>query len=594
MQPIVTPLEMGEVDRAAPEPVEVLIDRAGAAVARVALQMLGGAYGRRVVVVAGKGNNGADGRSAAARLRRRGVVVHVVEAEGLDAEAGRLVRCDLVIDAAYGTGFRGEHRPPRVGGVPVLAVDIPSGVDGLTGVAHGEPWAATRTVTFAALKPGLLLADGPRLCGVVEVADIGLDVSVASANLVEPADVAAWWPRRASGAHKWRSAVWVVAGSPGMAGAAALCAAGAARAGAGYVRLSTPGVDGHPGGPIEAVGVGLPAEGWAQEVLDDLGRFGAAAVGPGLGRSDVVTTEVQRLVAVAPVPVVVDGDGLNALGDEAADVIRGRAVPTVLTPHDGEFERLAGGRPGADRFAAVRDLARRTGAVVLLKGPLTLVAQPSGEVLAVRAGDQRLATAGTGDVLTGMVAAALSTGHHVWTPVAVHPAPTGRVGPGGDIDLTGPTDGGSGGVDEPVEPDATAGTDPAALTELAEPATLTDVTGVTDVADLANGTDRMDLTDLTDVSDRTDVADLTDGMGLVDMTDLTDLTDGTDLTGGSGAVGMGALARMADLAEAAQAAAAAAFVHGAAACEGPRWGMVAGDLPDLVPQALTGLLDGTR
>ena len=141
MIPVLTPDEMAAVDAAAPEPIEVLIDRAGAAVARQAVDLLGGAYGRRVVVLAGKGNNGADGRAAAVRLRRRGVRVHVIDA--LDAPA-RLPSADLVIDAAFGTGFHGEHRAPDAGGAPVLAVDIPSGVDGLTGEEHGAALAGRR------------------------------------------------------------------------------------------------------------------------------------------------------------------------------------------------------------------------------------------------------------------------------------------------------------------------------------------------------------------------------------------------------------------------------------------------------------------
>jgi NAD(P)H-hydrate epimerase len=257
MIPIVTPEEMAAVDAAAPEPVEVLIERAGAAVAAVALQMLGGGYGRRVVVVAGKGNNGADGRSAAVRLRRRGVRVDVIDAA--DAPSV-LPAADLVIDAAYGTGFHGEYEAPDPAGAPVLAVDIPSGVLGLTGEAGGRPSPATRTVTFAALKPGLLLEPGRSLAGEVTVADIGLDTAGARAHLVELDDVTGWVPARAVDAHKWRAALLVVAGSAGMTGAAHLTASAAQRAGAGMVRLGSPGVADDPGRPTEAVGLSLPAE----------------------------------------------------------------------------------------------------------------------------------------------------------------------------------------------------------------------------------------------------------------------------------------------------------------------------------------------
>ncbi len=412
--PIVTPEEMGDIDRAAPEPEDVLIDRAAGAVARHAVDLLGGAYGRRVVVVAGKGNNGNDGRVAAAKLRRRGVRATVVDA-GEGAE--RLPECDLVLDAAYGTGFRGSYEAPQPAqaGTPVLAVDIPSGVAGLTGEAEGSPLRAARTVTFAAYKPGLLLNDGPDLAGEVHVADIGLDTSAARAHLVEAADVSAWLPDRPRSSHKWRSAVWLVAGSPGMTGSAHLATRAAQRAGAGYVRLSSPGAGFDPFAPTEAVGVELPEDGWADEVLDGLERFSAAAVGPGLGTSDATQAQVRHLVAAADVPLVVDGDGLTALagGDGAAAALAGRdaeAAPVVLTPHDGELARLLGRSPGPDRLAEARGLAATTGAVVLLKGSTTVVADPAGEVLVTTTGDVRLATAGTGDVLTGTLAALLAIG----------------------------------------------------------------------------------------------------------------------------------------------------------------------------------------
>src|SRR5438270_12778365 len=203
---VITPEEMKAVDADAPEPTAVLVHRAGGAVARTAVDMLGGGYGRRVVVVAGKGNNGADGRDAARRLARRGMRVQLIEAA--DAPA-RLPDADLVIDGAYGTGFHGEYQAPDPGGAPVLAVDIPSGVNGLTGEAAEGAVRAERTVTFAALKPGLLFGQGRDRSGVVEVVDIGLDVSAARAALVERSDVAAWLPRRERDTHKGKSAAWV-------------------------------------------------------------------------------------------------------------------------------------------------------------------------------------------------------------------------------------------------------------------------------------------------------------------------------------------------------------------------------------------------
>lgn len=406
-----TPAEMNEIDRSAPEPVEVLIERAGAAVARVAIEMLGGAYGRRVSILAGPGNNGNDGRSAALRLRSAGVRVAVVDAL---EENPRLPSADLVVDAAFGTGFRGEFTRPILDGhaheAPVLAVDIPSGIDGLTGVASGSPFRADRTVTFAALKPGLLLGDGRSHCGEVVVADIGLDTSATRSQLVEPGDVAALIPGRAAGAHKWNSAVWVVGGSPGMPGAPWLCARGALRAGAGYVRVSTPG-EAHPRVPTEAVSTALPATGWgsaiAAELAGDSNRFAALVIGPGLGGSAKhLSTELSELSGI-DIPVILDGGALPAAA--GCDLTSFRRPP-ILTPHDGEFAALLGHPPGVDRFEEVRGAARSLGATVLLKGPTTIVADNEGNTLVAASGDERLATAGTGDVLAGVIAAAVARG----------------------------------------------------------------------------------------------------------------------------------------------------------------------------------------
>jgi NAD(P)H-hydrate epimerase len=406
--PVVTPEEMRAVDAAAPEPVEVLVARAGWATARAARRLLGGTYGRRVAVLAGPGNNGADGRAAARLLARAGVRCRVVDTRELPA---RLDGFDLVVDAAYGTGFRGRFEPPEVGSTPVLAVDIPSGVDGTTGLVGGRALPAAATVTFAAVKPGLLVGAGPDHTGPIEVVDIGLDVSGARAHLLEPPDLARW-PRRPRQAHKWRSACWVVGGSPGMTGAPRLAVAGAQAAGAGYLRLSVPG-DSTVTGPAEAVLVDLPALGWAGPLVDDHRRVKAVVIGPGLGAGAGTGTEVRRALAGLTTPVVVDGDGLRALGDRP-EMLRDRPGPTVLTPHDGEYARLCGRAPGPDRLAAARDLARAAGSVVALKGPATVIAEPGGAALVSCSGDQRLATAGTGDVLAGMVGALLAQGVEPW------------------------------------------------------------------------------------------------------------------------------------------------------------------------------------
>ena len=269
-----------------------------------------------------------------------------------------------------------------------------------------------RTVTFAALKPGLVFPPGRGLAGRVDVVDIGLDVDRATIHVVEHDDVDGWVPRRPVDAHKWRSAVWVVAGSPGMTGAAHLCARAALRAGAGTVRLGIPGVPPDP--PfVEVVGRSIPAEGWADDVLADLGRAKALVVGPGLGRTDAGAAAVRRLVAAAPVPTVVDADGLYALGtaDEAAAVIGRphrahrphaprRRVRAPRRPSPGrrpDRRRPRPGRPHPTPPSCSR--ARR-------RWWPTRRARCSCPT----AGDERLATAGTGDVLAGVVGAYLAQG----------------------------------------------------------------------------------------------------------------------------------------------------------------------------------------
>ena len=414
MIPVLTPTEMAGVDRSAPEPVEVLVERAGHAVAAAARRLLGGSYGKRVVVVAGPGNNGADGRVAARRLEAWGSVVEVIAAS--DAAANKVLpACDLVVDAAFGTGLSRAYSPPDPGGAKVLAVDIPSGLSGISGlpVDGGGAVAADATVTFAAYKPGLLLGDGPVLSGAVELAGIGLAPlaeSVATAWLVTDDDVVSGLPPRPRETHKWRSAVQIVAGSPAMPGAAWLVATSAMRAGAGYALVRVPGAP--PGGglpPGEYVAGGLPEQGWAPAAAEAAARVQAIVVGPGIGPAG---GEVADLLGATSVPAVVDADGLTALGnvDTVHRVTSRRRSPVVLTPHEGEFARLTGRTVTEDRIGDARAAARDSGAVVLLKGSTTVVASPEGRVLLAAAGSPRLATAGTGDVLSGVIAAFMARG----------------------------------------------------------------------------------------------------------------------------------------------------------------------------------------
>jgi NAD(P)H-hydrate epimerase len=422
MRAVLTRDEMRAADAAALETVshETLVQRAGTAVAFAALRMLGGAYGRRVVVVVGKGSNGADGRVAAGVLARRGARVHMLEAEAAGAGIA-LPACDLVIDAAYGTGFRGRYDAPRVpAGAAVLAIDIPSGVDADTGEAPGDAVEAGRTVTFAALKPGLLQGDGPALSGTVEVVDIGIGFPTPQAALVEDADLGALVPARPRGVNKWTNAVGVAAGSAGMEGSAVLCSRGAMAAGSGMIRLGSPG-DPTAAWPTEAVRMHLPAQGWSGAFLEATAKCKSIVIGPGLGTGAAVAEEIRAVVAGAPVPLVIDADALTALGDTASarTLLDKRSAPSILTPHDGEYARVAGSAPAGDRLLAARQLADAVGAVVLLKGPLTAVARPgpgAPGVLLADAGGPALATAGSGDVLSGLIGAFLARG------VAAHEA----------------------------------------------------------------------------------------------------------------------------------------------------------------------------
>jgi NAD(P)H-hydrate epimerase len=348
--------------------------------------------------------------------------VLVVDAKPEDEDKD-LGEPDVVIDALFGTGFEGEPRPGAARlieqindrGAPVLSIDLPSGVDASTGEVAGAAVDADLTVTFHAEKVGHYVTPGAFLAGYIEVEDIGLEPAETENARVKRSILEAV-PRRRPEGNKYESGhVVVVGGSPGMTGAPCLSALAAFRADAGYVTLAGP----EPAVPVferwalEAVKRPLPAdadglltEDAAATVLELAQKAGALAVGPGLGRSDGTKALVNRLAREAPLPMVVDGDGLWALepGEWPA--------PRVLTPHSGELGRLIGEESSwvdAHRVGAVRRAVERFGCVVLLKGAGTLIAAPGAGVL-VDGGHPTLATAGTGDVLTGIVAAFLAKG----------------------------------------------------------------------------------------------------------------------------------------------------------------------------------------
>jgi hydroxyethylthiazole kinase-like uncharacterized protein yjeF len=311
---------------------------------------------------------------------------------------------DLVIDGVVGISGRGPLRPAAAGvfaaaagaGIPVVAVDIPSGIDVHTGAVSGPHVNAALTVTFGGLKPVHALAD----CGRVELIDIGLDLPPADVLGLEAADVAARWPLPGPTDDKYTQGVTgVVAGSATYPGAAVLCTGAAVAATSGMVRYA--------GSAAQQV-----LSHWPEVIATDgarsAGRVQAWVVGPGMGTDDGAA-DTLRFVLDTDLPVIVDADALTLLATRP-DLVARRAAPTVLTPHAGEFVRLAGQPPGDDRVGATRALADRLGATVLLKGNVTVIAEPGARVFLNPAGGSWAATAGSGDVLSGVIGALLAAG----------------------------------------------------------------------------------------------------------------------------------------------------------------------------------------
>ena len=461
MKPVLSPQQAVDLDRATQAggvPAELLMERAGRAVARAVVDLCGGTYGRRAVVVCGKGNNGGDGYVAARHLARWGVAVCVLTVdrpEGLHEPAEsnlrrlqemgigvrtcapalldrELARSDVAVDAIFGTGFRGVPEDNwaaaidglNAGAPPVVAVDIPSGVDGGTGAVEGEAVWSDLTVTFGAAKVGAVLMPGAERAGALRVVDIGFpeDLIRTDVFVTEPSDVRAWLPTRDADSHKRASGVLlVVAGSREMTGAVSLIAHAAGRMGAGLVIVAVPAgiLPVVQAVATEAVFLSLPetadgtlAAGALDPVLSALGRAHALAIGPGLSPQDETAGFVRDLVRSSPVPAVVDADALNAFAGRAADLVD-RKSDVVLTPHVGEFGRLTGISAHdleADRLTHARALASTTNAVTLLKGSRSVIASPDGGARVNPTGNPVLATAGSGDVLTGMIGGLLARG----------------------------------------------------------------------------------------------------------------------------------------------------------------------------------------
>jgi hydroxyethylthiazole kinase-like uncharacterized protein yjeF len=426
MQPVITVAESRRLDAEASESIDVLMDRAGLAVALEAVAM-GAGYGSQVAVLAGKGNNGGDGYVAARHLARRGVAVTVYALADPDPDsaAGRArvaagtagvrlrplggpASADLVIDALFGSGFRGSLPDVAVAwaeaGMRVLAVDVPSGLDADRGFVHPPTtFSAERTVTFHALKPGHLLGDGPDHTGRIRVADIGLPRARAEFHIVEADDTLR--PLRRRDDHKWSAgSVLVVGGAPGMSGAPLLAARAALRFGAGAVRLVV------PAGVVDRVATSAPeimvdasrGEFFTVDDAADIAalqeRFVVLVVGPGLGSGH--DAFVRALLDQWPAKRVVDADALGALR------LASYAGPdTVLTPHAAEWRRLSDAPPSYRGVSGARGDSDLT---ILLKGSPTFVVDDT--IRAVTTGGPELATIGTGDVLAGMIGALMARG----------------------------------------------------------------------------------------------------------------------------------------------------------------------------------------
>jgi ADP-dependent NAD(P)H-hydrate dehydratase / NAD(P)H-hydrate epimerase len=420
-------------------PDGALMQRAAAGLASVCARVLPAVYGARVVLLVGGGDNGGDALYAGARLARRGARVRAVQAgskihEGglgaLRAAGGRLLDgdpadaiagADLIVDGLTGIGGTGALRDPhaRLAALAseapgtVVACDVPSGVDAGTGRVEGDAVHADITVTFGTHKPGLLIDPGASHCGVVELVDIGLGDDLPDPDVVaaRPADVRPPDPSPESDKYR-RGVVGILAGGDEYTGAAVLSTGGAVHGGAGMVRFASVA---HP--------VELVRQRWPEvvttviepgphdpKVLERIGRVQAWVAGPGLGTGEAAESLLAAVLST-DLPVLVDADGLTVLARRRDLLLR--PAPTLLTPHAGELSRLIG-VPREDiearRLEHVRRAAAELSATVLLKGSTTLVAEQDRPVRVNPTGTPRLATAGTGDVLSGLIGALLAGG----------------------------------------------------------------------------------------------------------------------------------------------------------------------------------------
>ncbi|MCL6477721.1 MAG: NAD(P)H-hydrate dehydratase [Peptococcaceae bacterium] len=465
----VTAQEMREIDRRAMAdfkiPGVVLMENAGLRVVEAVVEKLSGARGRTVTIFAGKGNNGGDGLVAARHLFNMGADVKVLLLDSPDNISGDaavnleiwrrmgqkvftitqkddfnavrlfLVRTDIIVDAIYGTGFKGKVRElaGRVieavndCGKPVIAVDVPSGVEADTGFVNGPCIRASLTVTFGLPKVGILLEPGASYAGDLRVVDISLPASLLDderlkCNLIDMSLVKGWLPKRPVSSHKGDyGRVLVIGGSRGMAGAACLTAEAAARTGAGLITLAVPEGIYEPVASklTEVMVMPVPQTGegtLSREALSVIGgmleRADVLALGPGLSTNPETVEAVREIVSLSRIPTVLDADGLNAFMGHT-DLFKKVKKPLVLTPHPGEMARLAGlsvNEVQLNRLDAARSWSSTWNAVLALKGARSIIALPDGTTYINPTGNPGMATGGSGDVLTGIIAGLVAQG----------------------------------------------------------------------------------------------------------------------------------------------------------------------------------------
>lgn len=465
----VTPEQMKAIDRHAISvlgiPGVVLMENAGVRVFEAAVRMLKSMKDPRVLVLCGKGNNGGDGFVAARYLYNDGfttevfalaspdaitadakvnlnillnmgkTVKYVLGPEDLEELNSVIPRCSLIIDAIFGTGIRGAITGVsreiidivNGSGIPVLSVDVPSGIDGCSGAVCGDAIRAVRTVTMALPKTGLLLYPGAEYCGELEVAKIGIPrAAVESVDInmetVDRHNVIEMMPQRKPDTHKGSyGKVFIIGGSPGLTGAVVMAGQAAARSGSGLVTVGVP----RSVYPIAATKLtevmtlvlpdnpdGALCEKALGVVLKKAESSNVVAVGPGLLTGPGAKAVVEGLIEKSPVPLVIDADGINCLADNPL-VLRKANTQVVLTPHPGEMARLMGVTPKdiqSDRLGWAKEAAADFDCCVVLKGARTITVLPDGRVYINLTGNPGMATGGSGDVLTGVIAALIAQG----------------------------------------------------------------------------------------------------------------------------------------------------------------------------------------